>query len=637
MRAILFVALACLIAAPLPAQTEKSAPVAAALNDATPLPRDEAWPGVMQIDVDATDTARRILRVRQVIPVAQGGALTLLFPQWLPGTHSPRGQIDKLAGLRFTAGGREVAWTRDPIDVYAFHLDVPQGATAVTAEFQFLSSTAANQGRVAITDKMMNLQWEQVSLYPAGVYVRRIPVKASVTWPAGWTAYTALRGTASGATTTYEQTDYETLIDSPVFAGRYTRQFELGSNVMLNVMADAAAELEATPAQIDAHRKLVTEAMALFGARHFDHYDFLLAITDEMGGIGLEHHRSSENGVDTGYFTDWSSGPGDRNLLPHEFTHSWNGKFRRPEGLWTPDYRTPMRDDLLWVYEGQTQFWGYVLGARSGLYSKEQTLDALASILARLDLAKGRNWRPMGDTTNDPVISARRPKAWASWQRAEDYYNEGLLMWLEADAIIRRESKGARSLDDFARAFFGVRPGDWGELTYTRADIIAALNKVQPYDWTGFLAQRVDRTSTAAPANGITLGGYRLGWSDKPNSTTKQIEKDLKALDQTYGLGAAIKNDGELLSVIWDSPAFRAGLSVGAKVIAVNGQEYSADGMRGALTLAAKDRKPIEIILKQDKSYRTIRLDYSGGLRYPRLEKTGEGEGSLDRLLRPKT
>jgi predicted metalloprotease with PDZ domain len=624
--------------ASLPGQTpSKSAPIAKPLNDATPLPQDAPYPGTMQIDVDASDIARRIYRVKQTIPLASGGPMTLLFPQWLPGTHSPRGQIDKLSGLKITADGVQLSWRRDPLDVYAFHLDVPSGAKSIVAEFQYLTPTASNQGRIVVTDKMMNLQWEAVSLYPAGYYVRRIPVQATVTYPVGWTAASALRGEVNGATVRYEPTDYETLIDSPVIAGKYTARHALGRDVALNLIADNEEELKASAEQIAAHKKLVTEAITLFGARHFDRYDFLLAISDELGGMGLEHHRSSENGVDTGYFSNWADTPGDRNLLPHELVHSWDGKFRRPESLWTPDYRTPMQDDLLWVYEGQTQFWGYVLGARSGLYTKQQTLDAYASIAARLDTAKGREWRPMGDTTNDPIISARRPKGWTSWQRAEDYYNEGLLMWLEADAIIAKASKGTRGLDHFAKAFFGMRDGDWGQLTYTKQDVIDALNAVQPYDWAGFLAQRVDRTSAESPKGGLKLGGYALTYTETPNSMTKQIEKDIKGIDQIYGVGLAIKNDGEIQTVIWDSAAFKAGLTVGMKIFAVNGAEYTSEGFKAALTQAKDPKKPIELIVRQDKSYRIIRLDYSSGLRYPQLQKTGEGEGSLDRLLKPRT
>jgi len=615
----------------------RSAPVAQPVIDTVQTPRDTPYPGTMRLEVDATDTTQRIWRVKQTIPVSSSGPLTLLYPEWLPGKHAPRGQIEKVAGIKITANGEDIGWTRSPLDVYALHINVPEGAREIVMEFQFLNATASNQGRVAVTDKMMNLQFETVSFYPAGYYVRQIPVQASVTYPTGWTAYTALRGEKSGATVRYNETDYETLVDSPVFAGKYAKAIDLGENVMLNMVADAPSELTASTEQISLHKKLVSEALALFGSKHFDHYDFLFAITGEMGGIGLEHHRSSENAVDPGYFTKWNDGPGDRNLLPHEFVHSWDGKFRRPELLWTPDYRTPMQDNLLWVYEGQTQFWGYILGARSGLYSKDQTLDALASIAARLDTAVGRQWRPLEDTTHDPIIAARRPKGWTSWQRAEDYYNEGLLMWLEADGIIRRESGGMKGLDDFARAFFGVNDGDWGQLTYTRQDVIDTLNAVQPYDWAAFLQSHVDKTTTESPKAGFALGGYRLTYGDTPNSMTREIEKAIKGIDQTYGVGLAVQNDGDIVSVIWDSPAFKADFAVGMKIIAVNGIEFSGDLFKDALRSAKTAKQPIELIIKQDKSIRVVRLDYSLGLRYPRLEKIGEGEGSLDRLLQPKT
>ena len=319
--------------------------------------------------------------------------------------------------------------------------------------------------------------------------------------------------------------------------------------------------------------------------------------------------------------------------MPHEFTHSWDGKFRRPDLLWTPDFRTPMQDNLLWVYEGQTQFWGYVLGARSGMFTKQETLDAYAQIAAKLDTNVGRQWRPMGDTTHDPIISARRPKGWASWQRSEDYYNEGLMIWLEADAIISKATRGTKGLDDFAKAFFGVKPGDWGQLVYNRQEVIDTLDGIAPYDWAGFFRTYVDSPTKETPKGGFILGGYKLVYGEEPNAITKAAEGANKMIDQSFGLGAVVKNDGDISAVIWDSAAFKAGLVIGAKIVAVNGDEFSGDVWKAAI----KAKQPIDIILKQDKYYRTLSLDYSGGLRYPRLEKTGEGEGSLDKLLKPRT
>lgn len=615
-------------------EATRSKPMAQPIIETVPPPRDIAYPGTIRLEVDATDTVQRIYRVKETIPVASSGPMTLLFPAWLPGNHAPRGQIEKLAGLKITADGKPVAWRRDSLNVYAFHISVPEGAKNVVAQFQFLSATATNQGRVVVTPEMLNLQWEAVSLYPASYFTRQIPVQATVTYPDGWSAYTALRGKKTGATVAYDPTDYEVLVDSPVFAGKYATSVDLGHNVALNIVADHPEELVYTPDQMAKHRKLVDEAGALFGAYHFDHYDFLLSITDRMGSIGLEHHRSSENGVDPGYFTKWNDGPGERNLLPHEFTHSWDGKFRRSDLLWTPNFNVPMQDDLLWVYEGQTQFWGYVLGARSGLYTKEQTLDAYAQIAARYDSWKAREWRPMGDTTHDPIISSRRPKGWVSWQRSEDYYNEGLLIWLEADAIIRKQTGGAKGLDDFAKAFFGVNPGDFGELTYTRQDVIDTLNAITPYDWAGFLADRVDKTNEHAPLNGLGMGGYRLVFTETPSSASTSYEKGQKAVDATFGIGLLVKNEGgEVAGVIWDSPAFKAGLAVGMKIFSINGEIYSADLFRNAI----KAKKPLQMVVRDGDAVRNMTVDYSGGLRYPHLEKIGEGEGSLDQLLKAKT
>ncbi len=627
---------AALAAGSLQAQ-DRSGPTLPAPVDDIPVAEDRAFPGTMRLRVDASDTTQRLWVVKQTIPVSSSAPLTLLFPEWLPGNHAPRGQLERMTGLKITALGQPVAWQRHPLDVFAIVVAVPPGATEIELDFQAANPTAENQGRVVVTDKLLNLQFERVSFYPAGYYVRRIPVQASVTYPAGWQAFSALRGSQEGAVVNYETTDYETLIDSPVFAGQYSATADLGEGVTLAMVADDPKELVHSDEQLAIHRKLVSEAVALFDSRHYDHYDFLLAITSELGGIGLEHHRSSENSVEPGYFTRWEDGPGDRNLLPHEFTHSWNGKFRRPAGLWTPDYRTPMQDELLWVYEGQTQFWGYVLGARAGLFSKEQTLDAIASIAARLDLAKGRQWRPLVDTTFDPIIAARRPKAWNSWQRSEDYYNEGLLLWLEADGILRRESNGARGLDDFAAAFFGVRDGDYGQLLYTREDVITALQNVQPYDWSGFFAARVDQTSTEAPKSGLELGGYRLVYRDTPSSISKSIESDLKGVDQSYGIGLVVTNEGNVQTVVWDSPAFAADLAVGMQIVAINGVQFSADAFRTALEQSGSSGASLELIVRQGKNYRTVNIDYRDGVRYPHLEKITDGEGSLDLLLAPRT
>ena len=629
------------VAAPALAQVpaSNSAPQPVPFVDTIPAARDVPYPGTLKLDVDATDTERGIFRVRETIPVAKSGPMALLFPKWLPGAHSPRGEIEKLAGLVIRGNGRILPWTRDPVDVFAFHIDAPAGVKTLDAEFQFISATKPDQGRIAVTPNLISLQPNSVILYPAGYFTRQIPVQMTVKFPTGWTAAGAIPAkTGSGAaasTYTYDRTNYEILVDSPILAGRYGKVWALSPRVDLNVFADSPDQLAAKPEQIDAHKRLVEQAARTFGAQHYDRYEFLLSISDQLGGIGLEHHRSSENGVRPGYFTEWDAGPGSRNLLPHEFTHSWDGKFRRGADLWTPDFRTPMRDSLLWVYEGQTQFWGYVLQARSGLVSKQDTLDAYAGIAGSYDLAPARQWRNLLDTTNDPVISSRRPKGWTSWQRSEDYYNEGLMVWMEVDAMLRQQSGGTKSIDDFAKAFFGVRDGDWGELTYTFDDVAATLNAIQPYDWAGFLKKRITETGQPAPVNGFAMNGYKLVYTAEPTKYFTNAEKS-GPTNVTYSIGLSIAKDGEIGAVIWDSPAFKAGLDVGTVIQAVNGVGYSGDVMKAAIVTAQTSKEPIRLLVKNGPRYREVPIDYHNGPRYPRLQKIGTGESGLDKLLMPR-
>ena len=517
---------------------------APAQNSAPPVPApllDTPYPGTMLLEVDATDIARAIYSVRQTIPVATPGRLTLRYPEWLPGKHAPRGEISAIAGLMFTGNGRSLEWRRDPADVFAFHVEVPRGVRSIEARFQFLSATRPAEGRIVITPAMLNLQFEQVSLYPAGYATRAIPIRPSVILPSEWIGVAALDGLqVRGNRYDFGVTDYETLVDSPMFAGAHYRQWALSNGVALNAFADEARFLEARPEHIAAHTALVDEAVALFGSRPFDRYEFLLALTEELGGIGLEHHRSSENSRETDYFTEWDSNGSERGLLPHELTHSWNGKYRRPAGLWTPDYETPMDGRLLWVYEGQTSYWDLLLAGRSGMQSPEMLLGEIARHAATYQTQTGRAWRSVEDTTLDPVIAARRPRPFASATRTEDYYNEGALVWLEADMMIRQMSGGQRSLDDFARTFFGGRDGDWGTVTYTFDDVVAALNAVQPHDWASFLDTRINQPGQPAPLGGIERGGYRLVYRDTANVFDAERMKEGKNLDLLFSLGAVI-------------------------------------------------------------------------------------------------
>ncbi len=614
-------------AAPQPAPA--TPPIAAAA--------ERSYPGALNLVVDATDLTHAIFSVSETVPVAGPGPLTLLYPKWLPGNHGPTGPLDKLAGLTVSANGQSIAWVRDPVDVYAFHLDVPAGVTAVTLRFQFLSPVTPAEGRMMMTPAMLSLQWNTVVLYPAGYFSRDIPVDAQVVLPEGFTAATALEPVSRiGPQIRFRTVGLNTLVDSPLIAGRNFRRIDLAAQprVSLDVVADKPEELSADAIEIDAHKALVIQAYRLFGSRHYDHYDFLLSLSDELGGIGLEHHQSSEDGTIPRYFLDWPKTPAERDLLAHEFTHSWNGKFRRPADLWTPNFNTPMRDSLLWVYEGQTQYWGYVLAARSGLMSRQEALDAIALTAAAFDDRPGRRWRDLADTTNDPIVVMRRSEPWPSWQRGEDYYSEGELIWLDADTLIRSLSGGKRSLDDFARGFFGIDDGAMVTRTYTFDDIVAALTAVQPYDWSHFLRQRLDGHGPGAPLDGLARGGYRLTFDAEKSPYLESVERIEKAQLLNFSLGAIVSaKDGTLTSVTWEGPAFKAGLVVGAQIVAVGGEAFTPELLEDAVKDAARNAAPITLLIKRDGRFRTVELPYHGGLRYPHLTPQGAGPRALDAIL----
>lgn len=600
---------------------------------AVPAPVDQPYPGTIVLKVDATNLSQQIFRMRMTVPV-KPGPMTFLYPQWLPANHGPSGPLTQLAGLKFSANGKPVEWTRDPVEVFAFHVTVPEGAATLDVEYQFLSPLDPGQGRIVMTDDIIGLQWPSVTLYPAGYVARRITVQPSLTLPAGWQYGTALEtATRQGDEIQFQPHDLETLIDSPLFAGRHFKQFDLDPGakvrVSLNVVADNAESLEAKPEQIAAHRAMVQQALKLFGSHHYQHYDFLLALSDEFGGVGREHHQSSENGVKPGYFTEWARSEAGRDLLPHEYTHSWNGKFRRPAGQDVPNFNTPLQNSLLWVYEGQTQYWGGILAARSGLVSKGSARDALAATAARYDNTQGRAWRAMQDTVNDPIIAGRRALAWSNWQRSEDYYSEGALIWLDVDTKIRELSGDKRSLDNFARAFYGIDNGSMLPAFYTFEDVVAALDKVQKFDWAPFLRSRVEGHGPGAPLDGLKRAGWKLVYTDTPTDTIKAAEERSKSADFSYSLGFSVRADGGVSNMVWDGVGFRAGLAGNTTIVAVNNRAYKAEVLKAAVKAAKGGKAPIELLVRKGNNLRTISLDYHDGLRYPRLERI---PGTPDRL-----
>lgn len=607
-----------------------------------PVAQDVAYPGSITLKVDLSDLDRKIFTVHESIPV-KPGPLTLLYPEWLPGNHAPRGPIDGLTGLLISTGGHSVEWVRDPVNVYAFHLQVPAGAKQLELEFEYASPLVRDQGRTTVTPDMLGLQWNTVVLYPAGFNATRISIAPSITLPEGWEFAGALDVEARrGANVHFKQTSLDSLVDSPLFAGRYFRSLDLDPGakkpVHLNVFADSAETLEVRPQQLAAHHKLVLETYAMLGPPHFDRYEFLLAISDHFGDIGLEHHRSSENRRPPNYFLEWDKVAAGRDLLPHELSHSWNGKFRRPAGLATPDFNVPMHNSLLWVYEGLTNYLGAVLASRSGLWSEDFGRQSWASLAANMDRNRqGRAWRALEDTTEQPLITARRPLSWLSWQRTEDYYTEGELLWLDIDTRIRELTRDRKSLDDFAKAFFQV-PGASGVSTYTFADVVQALNAVAPFDWEKYLNERLYGHGPGAPLEGLTRGGWKLVFTENPSEYARSLEDQRKAVDFTYSLGFAVSAiTGTLTEVRWGGPAYEAGLTMGTLLVAVNGREYRSERLKSAVQLAKLNKQPIELIVKNLDRYKVVKLAYYDGLKYPVLQRVERTEDRLSAILKPHT
>nr|WP_269141330.1 peptidase M61 [Sphingomonas sp. IC-56] len=604
-----------------------------------PQPEDVPYPGLIQLHVDARDTERGIFRVQETIAVQQAGPLTLLFPEWLPGYHAPQAPIELLAGLKIEADGQDLRWKRHPVKVHAFAVDVPEGVEAIDLSFQFLSPTDNAQGRVVMGAGLLMLQWNTVVLYPAGYFSRRIEVEASLTLPTDWQCACALQTSErQGDRISFHPAPLDVLVDSPVLAGRHFQRVTLDDRgqVHLNMAADRAELLAATPEKIAPHRALIEEADLLFGSRPFDSYEVLFALSDEIDSIGVEHHRSCEAVTIPGYFAEWEESFSRRDTIAHEYIHSWNGKHRRGADSWTPSFDRPIRNSLMWVYEGQTQYWDRVLCARSGLWTHDQALGALALTAATQEVRSGSRWRPMSDTTRDPIIAARGALPWPSWQRSEDYYGEGSLVWLDVDTRVRELSGERHSLDEFARAFFGRGDeGDWTTSTYTFEDVVAQLQALAPFDWRQFFLDKLEGKQEGAPLAGFERGGYRLVYRSKPSDYWANSEKVAGNLNLTFSVGLTVGNDGKLQDVLWEGPAFQAGLTNGATVLSVNGRDYSPEVLRDAVAETGKGSS-LHLRVRIGKRERDVTIDYVDGHRYPHLEPATDGPRRLDDILRAK-
>ena len=599
----------------------------------------------IKLMVDATQAPQKILHTQEEIPVAPG-PVTLVYPKWIPGEHGPTGPITDFTGLEFFAGGKRLTWRRDLEEMYAFHVDVPQGVTALEAKFDLVMPAPPEgfSSGASATTQLLVLSWNQVVLYWQGAKSDDVKVQAGVKLPAGWHYGTALQaqnesptGNTSGEIS-FKPVSLTMLVDSPVLSGAHFRRIPLSPGPIehyIDIAADSEAALAMPQETIDDYKNLVAETGALFGARHYLHYDFLLTLSDHTAHFGLEHHQSSDDRVAERTMIDddmrWLAG----GLLPHEMTHSWNGKYRRPAGLATPNYQDPMKGDLLWVYEGLTDYLGYILAARSGLWNKQEFLDEAAEAAAALDHTPGRSWRPLQDTADAAQLLYGAPDEFESWRRSVDYYPEGFLIWLEADTVIREQTHGQKSLNDFCHLFHGGQNTPPEVVPYTFEDLVKALNQVVPYDWTKFLRDRLDSYGAGAPLGGIINGGWKLVYDEHPSEYTKAMEKTRNQVDARFSIGLALNDKGEINDVIMNSPAWKAGIAPGSILLAVNGRKYTPDILRDFLAESKTSKTPLELLVSNGDFYKMHSLDYHDGEKYAHLVRDESKPDVLSEILKP--
>lgn len=595
----------------------------------------------VKLVVDATHAPEKILHAQLQIPV-QPGEVTLVYPKWIPGEHGPTGPITDLTGVEFSANNQRLTWRRDLVNMNAFHVTIPAGVQTLDAKLDLVMPAPPEgfSSGASATTQLLVLSWNQVVLTPEVKNSDTTMVEASVKFPQGWHYGTAL----PVANETAEQINFKPvpltmLIDSPVLAGEHFRRIPLTPEGPIQHYIDEASDGEAALAMpeetIDAYKHLIAETGALFGARHYHEYHFLLTLSDNTAHFGLEHHQSSDDRVGERTMIDddmrWLAGA----LLPHEMTHSWNGKYRRPYDLATPNYQDPMKGDLLWVYEGLTQYLGEVLAARSGLWTPQQFMDEAAETAASLDHTPGRSWRPLQDTADAAQLLYSAPSEFESWRRSVDYYPEGFLIWLEADTVIRQQSHGQKSLNDFCRLFHGGQNTGPELKTYTFDDIVNGLNQVLPYDWRKFLRDRLDTYGPGAPLGGITNGGWKLVYTDKPSDYTKAVAKTRKFVDARFSVGLSLDEKGGIHDVIYGSPAWNAGIAPGSTLVAVNGRKFDPEIFMDALKAGKATNAKLELLVSNSDFYQVHDINYHGGERYAHLVRDESKPDLLDEIIKP--
>ena len=595
----------------------------------------------IHLTVDASEAPRRLYHIHMTMPV-KPGPVTLLYPKWIPGEHGPTGPVVDMVGLNVTANGRRVPWMRDPVNMFAYHVTVPEGAATLDIAFDQIAPPESGgfSSGASTTSELAVLSWNQFVLYPQGVPADQLSYQAGLRVPAGWRYGTALPiASEHGNEIEFQPAPLNTLVDSPVSTGKHYKTIELGREGSivhyLHLAADSERALEITPDEIEHYKNLVTETGALFGSRHYRSYHFLYTLSDHVASFGLEHHESSDDRVRERTLIEDSAQRYNADLLPHEFVHSWNGKFRRPAGLATPDYSEPMKGNLLWAYEGLTQYLGEILTARTGLLSQEDLRQKLAMVAASLDRSPGRAWRPLEDTAVAAQLLYDARDDYANYRRGVDYYDEGTLIWLDADVTIRQVSKGAKSLNDFVRAFEGGPGGAPALKTYTFDDVVAGLNAVQPYDWAGFFRARIEQVAPRAPLGGIENGGWKLVFRSSKPDMFRVEEDEKKHWDFSYSIGLTVKDEGVVPDVIVGGAAQKASIAPDDKIVAVNNRAFTGVVLREAIQRTASSAEPIELLIKRDEYYSVHRIEYQGGEKYPHLERDESKADLLTRIMEP--
>ena len=614
-------------------------PLSTPLPPPVPEPRDQPFRGSIQLHVEATDTIHRLFHVTETIPVQTRGEMVLLYPEWETTSHGPTASVIELAGLRMQIDGSNIEWRRDTIDVHAFHLTVPAGARSLALRFDYLPPRSSAKLR----PEMVDVDWQHLLLYPAGWFAQDIPVAAQLELPKGLRAFTALTAlpTPDSAANllTFAPETLDRLVDAPVYAARYTRQMDLSSSsrapVHLDLLADQPADLEVSSADLAQLQALVAQASKVFGPAPFRHYDALVSLSDQLSpGGGLEHLDEGENNLPANYFTASGRQLSNRDLIAHEYVHAWNGRFRQPAGLWSPNFNRPTDPSLLWVYEGQTEFWGRVLAARAGLRTTQQTLDKLALDAALIANRSGRAWKTLADSTLDVLYMPGHAATWRDWQRREDYYPEGVLLWLDVDAHLLELSQNKVNIDQFAQHFFATHGRVESISTYSFQDVCDTLNALAPADWKSFLNQHLFTHAASEAIAGLGRAGWQLTYTSIPTETFLQDEADAGVINLDDSIGAQFRPDGIVRSVTWNGRAFNAGLSPDIRVVAVNGQPFSSAVLLSAIADSASI--PLRLTLQDGELHRDVVVPYAGPLRYPHLERLANAPDRLTTLLAPR-